>query len=87
MRKSITTLIFFLVACITNAQNFASIRSENEPLQLRAIGSFYIGGEKQLQSSLELGGFSSDGHITINQMYVNYMIPQELKDSISFTLL
>lgn len=87
MRKSIATLIFCLLGYLINAQSFGALRSESEPLQLRAIGSFYVGGEKQRQNSLELGGFSSDGAITINQMYVNYMIPEQRKDSISFVLI
>lgn len=87
MRKSITTIIFCLLAYITEAQRFGSLEPESNPLQLRAIGSFYVGGEKQHQNKLELGGFSSDGSVTINQMYVNYMIPQVLQDSVSFVLI
>lgn len=87
MRKSIITTILFCLAYITYAQNLASIHSENKPLILQSLGSFYIGGEKQFQSPVELGGFSSEGNITVNQMYVNYMVPQERTDSISFVLI
>ena len=87
MSRSIITTILFCLAYLTYSQNLASIQTENEPLVLQSLGSFYVGGEKQFQSPSELGGFSSEGNVTINQMYVNYMIPQERKDNTSFVLI
>jgi hypothetical protein len=72
---------------ITGAQEFLSLRRESEPLRLRSLGSFYVGGVKQSQNSQELGGFSSAGNVTIHQMYVNYMVPEIESDSLSFVLI
>ncbi len=79
MRKSIITTILFFLVFVTYAQNFTSIKSENKPLILKSFGSFYEGGENVEQSSDELGSFGPGGHISINQMYVHYMIPAENK--------
>ena len=43
---------------------------------LKAQGSFFIGGEKVEQTQGELGDLGPGGHITVNQMYVRYMVPQ-----------
>ena len=43
---------------------------------LKAQGSFFIGGDKPEQTRAELGGLGPGGHITVNQMYVRYMVPQ-----------
>jgi pimeloyl-ACP methyl ester carboxylesterase len=43
---------------------------------LKAQGSFYVGGDKSEQTQVELGGLGPGGHITVNQMYVRYMLPQ-----------
>lgn len=85
--KSVTLVVFLFLTHLTNAQTFNSLELDGESLSLRGIGSFYIGGEKQRQNSLELGKFSSDGTISVNQMYVTYMIPQIQSDSISFVLI
>ena len=46
------------------------------PLVLKAQGSFFVGGEKVEQTQGELGDLGPGGHITVNQMYVRYMVPQ-----------
>jgi pimeloyl-ACP methyl ester carboxylesterase len=43
---------------------------------LKAQGSFYVGGETVEQTQAELGSFGPAGRITVNQMYVRYMVPQ-----------
>ncbi|SDM77095.1 hypothetical protein SAMN05421823_1274 [Catalinimonas alkaloidigena] len=85
--KPILTALFFCLAQRFYAQDLASIQSERKPLVLQSLGSFYLGGEKQLQNPTELGGFSSEGHVTVNQMYVQYMVPQQRTDSLSFVLI
>lgn len=87
MRRHITFLLLVFFSHISNGQNFASLRTDTSPLRLKAIGSFYLGGEKQEQNSQELGGFSSDGTITINQMYVSYLIPEKKTSDWSFVLI
>jgi pimeloyl-ACP methyl ester carboxylesterase len=56
------------------SQKFKDLHSSS-PLVLKAQGSFFIGGETVEESQAELGGFGPAGRITVNQMYVRYMIP------------
>ncbi len=58
------------------AQSIKDLQTAREPLVLKAQGSFFIGGEKSEQTRVELGELGPGGHITVNQMYVRYMIPQ-----------
>jgi pimeloyl-ACP methyl ester carboxylesterase len=46
------------------------------PLVLKAQGSFFVGGEKVEQTQGELGDLGPGGHITVNQMYARFMVPQ-----------
>lgn len=87
MKAHILIAICFCVVNVSFAQNLADIQYKKEPLILRSVGSFYVGGETEFQSQIELGGFSPEGHITINQMYVSYMVPQNLIDSTSFVFI
>lgn len=64
------------------AQNLKSLQSSAKPLVLKSRGSFYVGGESVEQSFLELGGRgeiepsrNAADRVTVNQMYVEYMIP------------
>jgi pimeloyl-ACP methyl ester carboxylesterase len=59
------------------AQALKDLQVPAKPLVLKAQGSFLIGGEKSEQTRAELGGLGPGGHITVNQMYVRYMIPQK----------
>lgn len=58
------------------AQSLESLQSPDAPLILKAQGSFFVGGESVEQTRVELGDLGPEGHITINQMYVRYMVPQ-----------
>ena len=58
------------------AQALKDVKTPDKPLVLRAQGSFFVGGEKVEQTAGELGGLGPGGHITVNQMYVHYMVPQ-----------
>lgn len=58
------------------AQTLDSLRTPDKPLVLKARGSFYVGGEEVDQSPADLGGAGPVADkITVNQMYVDYMIP------------
>ena len=57
------------------AQTLTDLQTADAPLVLKAQGSFFIGGEKVEQTENELGNLAPGGHITINQMYVRYMVP------------
>jgi pimeloyl-ACP methyl ester carboxylesterase len=46
-----------------------------DPLVLKARGSFYVGGERVQQSEVDAGRPGLPGHVVVNQMYVEYMVP------------
>ena len=58
------------------AQALADVQTPNTPLVLKAQGSFFVGGETVEQTQAQLGNLGPGGHITINQMYVRFMVPQ-----------
>ena len=58
------------------AQALKDIQTPDTPLVLKAQGSFFVGGDKVEQTAGELGDLGPGGNITINQMYVRYMVPQ-----------
>ena len=59
------------------AQALKDVQTPATPLVLKAQGSFFVGGEKSDQTDVELGNLGPAGHITVNQMYVRYMVPQD----------
>lgn len=80
----------FLVAAImlsvlatemtAEAQALKDIQTPNSPLVLKAKGSFFVGGETVSESAAQLStifgtNLESGGHVVINQMYVQYMVP------------
>ena len=58
------------------AQEYKDVKTLDKPLVLKAQGSFFVGGEKVEQTASEIGDLGPGGHITVNQMYVRYMVPQ-----------
>jgi pimeloyl-ACP methyl ester carboxylesterase len=57
------------------AQALADVQTPDTPLVLKAQGSFFMGGETVEQTQGQLGNLGPGGHITINQMYVRFMVP------------
>jgi pimeloyl-ACP methyl ester carboxylesterase len=57
------------------AQMLKDVRTPETPLVLKAQGSFYVGGEKAEQTQVQIG-LGPGGHVTVNQMYVRFMVPQ-----------
>jgi pimeloyl-ACP methyl ester carboxylesterase len=57
-------------------QALADVKMPDTPLVLKAQGSFFVGGETVEQTQGQLGNLGPGGHITINQMYVRFMVPQ-----------
>ncbi|MCO1367041.1 hypothetical protein [Burkholderia multivorans] len=51
------------------------IRETGTPLVLQSRGSFFVGGERIEQNFVELGSRRPADQVTINQMYVEYMVP------------
>jgi pimeloyl-ACP methyl ester carboxylesterase len=64
------------------AQARKDVQTPDTPLVLKAQGSFFVGGEKSDQTDVELGNLGPAGHITVNQMYVRFMVPQEGADNV-----
>jgi pimeloyl-ACP methyl ester carboxylesterase len=58
------------------AQDVSDLQTPKGSLVLQAQGSFFVGGDNVLQTNIEAGGIFGPGHLTVNQMYVEYMIPQ-----------
>jgi pimeloyl-ACP methyl ester carboxylesterase len=65
----------FGTAITAAAQDVSDLQTPKGSLVLQAQGSFFMGGETVSQTATEIGGFGG-GHIAINQMYVQYIIPQ-----------
>jgi pimeloyl-ACP methyl ester carboxylesterase len=88
---SIRLLTIFAVLVIASndvsAQSLGDVQRPSEPLVLKAQGSFYVGGEKVTQTKSELGNLGPGGRITINQMYVRYMVPQSDEDKLPVVMI
>lgn len=71
-----TVVATLAVVSNAGAQTLDDVRGSSTPLILKAQGSFFVGGEQVEQTKGELGNLGPGGHITVNQMYVRYMVPQ-----------
>ena len=74
---TITVAAVLLMAGVVRAQTLKDVQTPDKPLVLKAQGSFFVGGDKVEQTQGELGDLGPGGHITVNQMYVRYMVPQD----------
>jgi pimeloyl-ACP methyl ester carboxylesterase len=59
------------------AQALNDVQTPPTPLVLKAQGSFYVGGEEVEQTQVQVGGLAPGGRIIVNQMYVQFMVPQD----------
>ena len=57
------------------AQALKDVKTPDTPLILKSQGSFYVGGEKAQQTQVQIG-LGPAGNVTVNQMYVRFMVPQ-----------
>ena len=73
---SVTVAAVLAAAGNVTAQALKDVQTADTPLVLKAQGSFFVGGDKVDQTQAELGDLGPGGHITVNQMYVRYMVPQ-----------
>lgn len=80
-------ILLFGISNMVNAQKLKDIQSFDRPLKLKAQGSFYVGGETAEQTFEELGNFGPGSKITINQMYVRYMIPKVSKAKLPIVMI
>jgi pimeloyl-ACP methyl ester carboxylesterase len=69
------TLLGMLGVGAAEAQSLRDVRASESPLVLKSRGSFYVGGEPVEKTAVELGSLGPDDRITVNQMYVEYMVP------------
>jgi pimeloyl-ACP methyl ester carboxylesterase len=72
---SVVFLGTFGSAMTAAAQELRDLQTPKSPLVLKALGSFYVGGETISQTATEIGLYGG-GQLVVNQMYVQYMIPQ-----------
>ncbi|ALM84228.1 hypothetical protein ASB57_15720 [Bordetella sp. N] len=70
-----TTFLFAIMSNPAAAQTYSSIQSAASPLVLKSRGSFFVGGQNVEQSFVELGSLRAADRVTVNQMYVEYMVP------------
>ena len=75
-RIGVSVLCILGMATLAAAQTLKAVQTPDTPLVLKAQGSFFIGGDKAEQTSVQLGGLGPAGAVAINQMYVRYMVPQ-----------
>ncbi len=80
--RFITTCAAALIASSALAQDLSDVQMSDTPLVLAQRGSFLVGGESVARTPAQLSTIfdappSEDGHITVNQMYVDYMVPRE----------
>src|SRR5438132_824973 len=70
-----------LLCTVAAAQSRSDVRQPSEPLVLKAQGSFFVGGRQMFSDAAGwnliglLGQFSS-GDVTVDQMYVQFQIPE-----------
>ena len=74
----LAAVALLVVATSAHAQSLNDVQVADTPLVLRSQGSFFVGGDRVEQTRSELGDLAPGGHITVNQMYVRFMVPQEV---------
>jgi hypothetical protein len=63
------------MAVTAAAQDVSDLQTPKSPLVLKNQGSFVVGGQVIAAQGVDVGA-TAPGHITVGQMYVEYMIPQ-----------
>jgi pimeloyl-ACP methyl ester carboxylesterase len=66
----------FGTAMTAEAQDVSDLQTPKSPLVLKAQGSFFVDGDLITADAGSLGQGRPAGQIVINQMYVEYMIPE-----------
>lgn len=70
--KALTAAALFTFGSSTSAQSTAAAQP---PLVLKSVGSFFVGGRSVSMTANQIGLFTG-GSTMIDQMYVQYMVPQ-----------
>jgi pimeloyl-ACP methyl ester carboxylesterase len=68
-------------------QALRDVQTPDTPLVLKAQGSFFVGGDTVDHTDVELGSLGPAGHITVNQMYVRFMVPQDGADNVPVVMI
>src|SRR6185369_3436221 len=78
LRTALTAVAFGMLPV---SGGIAMAGSLGGPLQLQDEGSFFVNGQQTASThpGTAAGGISQPGTITVNQMYVQYRIPQEVR--------
>lgn len=63
---------------LSMAQSIKEVQEPKNSLELKSRGSFFVGGES-VEKTLTQIGYAIAGHMTNNQMYVEYMSPAKEK--------
>ncbi len=71
----VVALSLAMVAGPVMANEIETPNINEQPLQLKVRGSFFVGGEGIEQTFVELGSQRAADRVTIGQMYVEYMEP------------
>lgn len=87
MRINLSAIVLLVVSNLASAQRLENLVIEKEPLVLKAAGSFFVGGQPEAQSRSEMGAFFPEGNVSVNQMYVNFMMPAKPRDSTCFVFI
>jgi len=79
-RDALKVLAGLVCSSLSISMAQAQSPSLNGPLQLKDFGSFYVHGRviETQYPNLPATGLAAPGHITVGQMYVQYMIPQRV---------
>lgn len=77
MRKITACAALLALSSAAAAQDFDKLQPPAVPLTLSDRGSFFVGGETVEQSFVELGSARAADSVTVNQMYVEYMVPSD----------
>jgi pimeloyl-ACP methyl ester carboxylesterase len=74
---AVATAAILCAAVNAGGQALEDVRTPDTPLVLKAQGSFFVGGDTVEQTQAELGDLGPGGHVTVNQMYVRFMVPED----------
>lgn len=77
-RRLLLTSSILIVTAETDdvmAEQIKKSTPDQQPLSLKARGSFFVGGRSVEQTFVELGRQRPADRVTVDQMYVEYMIP------------
>ncbi|MFV0359257.1 hypothetical protein [Tropicimonas sp.] len=78
-----TTALLLSLTTAAMAQDLSEVQAPSEPLVLQSRGSFLVGGESVERTPAQLSTIfgpppAEGGNITVNQMYVDFMVPAEV---------